>query len=169
MKRAFLLAALVLAGCSSDGAKKEEPSAPAAEEKPATPAEHAAAPPAPAAEKPEPLPVYELVYLGGSPQAAVIRVRKKFEKGWLEKKYVVMPKNPDRNWTGAIGRVEHERDPWLGEDADMDYGTGCVLLEIVKDTIKDKSGEHPRMRLHYTDAGGAPHDLWMDQSGPKKE
>jgi len=123
-----------------------------------------------------------IIYIGGSPQAAAITVRKFIGGQWKEHKYAaVMPKNEERNQTGDIGKIEREKDPDTGKNVEVDYKTGFVLNEIRKDRFKFKrmerrskivngqletedvevDAERDRMKLLYTNDDGKPAELWI--------
>ena len=165
MRPAAILMLMVLAGCASDGTSDTQ--APAGEGSPA--AGDPGAPPAPAEPVPPaatdvpPAPArFEIVFTGGSPQAAMILVRKRVSGRWVERKYVVLPKNDEANRTGDIGKVEKEKDPATGEFVDADYRTGFVLLEIRKDTGPHAGGAGRRLVIRYADAAGKEHELPME-------
>ncbi|MEK7467444.1 MAG: hypothetical protein AAB074_08525 [Planctomycetota bacterium] len=123
-----------------------------------------------------------IIYIGGSPQAVGITVRKFVGGQWKERKYpAVVPFNEERNQTGAIGKIEREKDPDTGKMVEVDYSTGFVLREIRKDRFKFKrierrskivngvletedvevDAERDRMKILYTNDDGKPAELWI--------
>lgn len=115
----------------------------------------------------------ELAYLGGSPQAAVITVRKRIRGEWRERRFTVMPRNDERGQTGEIGRMDARED--------LDFRTGFVLTAISREPFKFKRKERrsrivngvletedveveaqrDRFRITYTDDEGASCQLWV--------
>jgi len=127
-----------------------------------------------------------ILYTGGSPQAANITVRKFMGGDWKERKFVVFPKDEEKNRTGDIGKIEKERNADTGKMEDVDYRTGFVLLEIRKDKFKYKrierkskivdgqleteevevDAEKERYKCVYNDDEGKPKEVWMtDEKG----
>ncbi|MBI2921507.1 MAG: hypothetical protein HYY18_10535 [Planctomycetes bacterium] len=157
---AFLILA-VLAGCGGGPGPEAPPPAsePAANPEPA--AEPAAKPPAPG------VPDAVLLYDGGSSQAAMICVRKKFGDLWREKKFVVLPRNEEKGHTGDIGKPVQEKNAETGEPVDLDFSTGCILLGIAKEKYSPPGGApRDRYRLRYLDPRGLEQQLWIrDEPG----
>ncbi|MBI2922525.1 MAG: hypothetical protein HYY18_15850 [Planctomycetes bacterium] len=130
-----------------------------------------------------------IVYTGGSSSAAQLTVRKFMGGDWKEKKFTVIPKNEEKNLTGAIGKIEKERNPDSGKMEDVDYTTGFFLLEIRKDRFKFQrierrskivegvleqedvpvDAEKDRNKIIYLDDEGKQKEMWMFEKEDEEE
>jgi hypothetical protein len=130
-----------------------------------------------------------IIYTGGSPQAAQIRVRKFLGGEWKEKSYTVIPKNEELERPGNIGKIEKEKNPETNKFEEVDYRTNYVLLEIKTDKYKFKrtvrenkivdgqlvteekqvDAERDRMKILFLDDEGKQREMWISDEKEEEE
>ncbi len=112
-----------------------------------------------------------IVFVGNTPWAAVVEVRKFLEGKWWRLRYTLQPRGADKDATGEIGKAETEMvDESSGNRLKLDLRTGYVLTKIEKARYRftriPASGppvesSRDRFRMTCEDESGKELQLWM--------